>query len=230
MSGVVERAAEFFLAPAVAPAADTSRLPPAVRVVVLGSESDVVPLAAAVALSLRAGAAPVAVGARPPAAAASFRPGARVPAAVVAYWPGEAVKPSAATRAAALVARRLTAHDMPALARGRLAWLALPEEPAAAATAVRSASALVDGSLVTALAGARPPELECLVEEHDLVIVATVPETTLARAAVARLTDRGVPASAWPPLRRGVTRTLALAGLAAPRIAVGGSPAQPPAR
>jgi hypothetical protein len=95
---------------------------------------------------------------------------------------------------------------------------------------VRRASALVDGPLVTALGGARPAELESLVAQHDLAIVAAAPETALARAAVARLTDRGVPASAWPPIRRGVTRTLALAGLAAPRIAPGRSPAQPPAR
>lgn len=208
MSGILERAAEFFLAPAAAPAADTATLPPAVRAVVLGSGSDAGPLAAAAALS--------------------FRAGARAPAAVVATWPGEAMRPSAATRAAALLARRLTTHDRPAVARGRLAWLALPEEPAAAAAAVRRASALVDGPLVTALGGARPPELESLVAEHDLAIVAAAPDTALARAAVARLTSSGVPASACPPIRRGVARTLALAGLAAPRIAAGGSPAQPP--
>lgn len=218
MTGIVERAAEFFLAPA-ASATDTATLPLAVRAVVLGSQSDVIPLAAAAALSFRVDAASFGAGAAAPATAASFGAGVRAPAAVVACWPGEVMKPSAATRAAAELARRLAAHDMPAVARGRLVWLALPDEPAAAATMVRRASALADGPLVTALGGARPPELDSLVAEHDLAIVAAAPETALARTAVARLADRGVPASARPAIRRGVTRTLALAGLAAPRLA-----------
>jgi hypothetical protein len=115
------------------------------------------------------------------------------------------------------LANRLTGHGMPAVPRGRLAWLTLPDNSAEAAAAVRRASAFVDGPLVTALGGARPPELEGLVGEHDLAIVAADPETPLARAAVARLAARGVTATASPPLRRGVRRALAVAGLAAPR-------------
>lgn len=199
MSGALERAASFFLAPAAA-AGEAVAVPPAVRAVVLGRAADAVPLAAAVALS--------------------FRAGERAPAAAVATWGDDDARPSAATRAAAQMARRLTAHKLPAVARGRLAWLGLPEEPAEAAAAVRHASTFVDGPLITALGGARPPELESLVAEHDLAIVAADPETALARAALERLEERGVVASACPPIRHGITRALALAGLAAPRSTI----------
>jgi hypothetical protein len=210
MSGALERAAAFFLAPAAASPGGTVALPPAVRAVVLGSAADAVPLAAALALS--------------------FRARERAPAAAVSSWGHDAPRPSAASRAAAQLARRLTAHELRAVARGRLAWLALPEEPAAAAAGVRRASALVDGPLVTALGGRRPAELESLVAEHDLAIVAAGAETALARAALARLTERGIAAAACPPIRHGVSRALALAGLAAPRLAVGVSPAPRDAR
>jgi hypothetical protein len=198
MSGVLERVAEFFLAPP-----ERSReavvLPPAVRAVVLGAPSDAPPLAAALALSLRAGCG--------------------APAAVVATWGGRGeMRPTGASRAAARLAARLTAHELPSTARGRLAWLELPAEPASATHAVRRASALVDGPLVTALAGGRPAELDGLVAEHDLAVVAADPETALARAAVAGLAEQGIAASARAPLRRGVQRTLALAGLAAARL------------
>jgi hypothetical protein len=208
MRGVLERAAEFFLAPPERPE-KPAPLPPAVRAVVLGSPADTAPLAAALALSLRAT--------------------DHAPVAVVASWGiGREMRPTAATRAAARLASRLTAHDLPATPRGRLAWLPLPPDPAAAATAIRRASALVEGPLVTALAGARPPELEALVAEHDLAVVAARPDTTLARAALARLTERGIPASACPPPRRGLPRALALAGLAGPRLSIPGGHAGPP--
>jgi hypothetical protein len=210
MSGALERAAAFFLDPAGAPPGSAIALPSAVRAVVLGSAGDIGPLAAAVALS--------------------FRAGERAPAAVVATWGHDAMRPSAATRAAGQVARRLSAHELPAVSRGRLVWLTLPDEPAAAADAVRRASAVVDGPLVTALGGARPPELESLVAEHDLAIVIANPESSLARAALARLSARGIAASACAPVHHGVSRALALAGLAAPRPAVGVSAAhRPPA-
>jgi hypothetical protein len=185
MSGALERAAEFFLAPPDR-RHEPVALPPAARAVVLGSAADTPGLAAAVALSLRST--------------------DRAPAAVVA------------TRATARLAARLTAHDLTTTPRGRLAWLALPPEPAAAAEALRRASALVECPLVTALGGARPPELEALVAEHDLALVAAHPDTSLARAVVARLADRGIAACACTPPRRGLLRTLALAGLTAPRL------------
>lgn len=192
MSGRLVRAAAFFVAPAAAaPAAEAAVVPPTVRAVVLGAAGDVVPLAAAVALALR-------------------------PAGLVAHWQSDRA-PSAgmATRAAARLAARLAARDLPAVARGRLAWLALPGGATEAAAAVRRASALVDGPLVTALAGARPQPLEDLVAEHDLAVVAADPESALARAALACLAARGIDARACRPLRRGLPRTIALAGLAA---------------
>lgn len=204
MSGALERAAEFFLAPAAAPSAEPVALPPAVRAIVLGSPPDAAPLAAALALA--------------------FRAAERAPAAAVASWGGVELRPTAAARAAARLAERLSTDGPAAVPRGRLAWLALPADAAEAAAAVRRASALVDGPLVTALAGTRPAELEELVAEHDLAVVAADPETALARAALARLSARGVAASACPPLRRGAARALALAGLAAPRLDIGVSP------
>ncbi|HEX5619423.1 MAG TPA: hypothetical protein VFX51_13445, partial [Solirubrobacteraceae bacterium] len=122
------------------------------------------------------------------------------------------------TRAATRLSARVGAGDSPARARGRLAWLSLPEDPIAAASAVRRASALVAGPFVTALAGARPLELEDLIAEHDVAVVVADPESPLARAALAALTARGVPAVVVAPLRRGLARTLALAGIVAPRL------------
>jgi hypothetical protein len=138
----------------------------------------------------------------------------------VAVWgaAAERERRAAAGRGAGRLAARLSARELPAGTRGRLAWLTLPAAPAAAATAVRRASAIVEGPLVTALAGARPAALDELVAEHDLAIVAAGPESPLARAALARLAEAGVAASAHAPLARGPRRTLALAGLAAPRL------------
>jgi hypothetical protein len=195
---MLDRATEFFLAPPEE-SDEPIALPPAVRAVVLGSAVDTPALAAAVALSLRAG--------------------HRAPAAAVACWgPGREMRPTAATRPAARLAASLTMDELPATPRGRLAWLALPLGPAEAAEAVRHASTLVDGPLVTALGGARPPELEALIAEHDLAVVAARPDSALARVALERLAVRGITASACTPPRRGVTRALALAGLATARL------------
>ena len=169
----------------------------------LGAPADAGPLAAALALSLRAA--------------------IRAPAAVVAVWgTGDENARHAASRAAARLAARLCAHDLPATARGRLARLSLAADPAAAAAAVRCASAIVDGPLVTALTGARPPELDDLVAEHDLAVVAADPGSPLARAALASLAAHGIAATACAPLGRGVPRKLAIAGLAAPRLDIAG--------
>jgi hypothetical protein len=209
VTGVFERAAGFFLTPATHRAAtaraETAGVPPAARAVVLGAAADAVPLAAALALSPRLdGGGP----------------------ALVATWPPDAAAgPAGATRAAARLATRLSARDLPAAARGRLAWLALPGEPAAATAAVRRASAVVEGPLVAALCGPRPPELDGLVAEHDLAVVAAAPDTPLARAAVAQLTAAGVVACACAPLSRGLPRALAMAGVAGPRLAALRAPA-----
>lgn len=193
MAGALDRVAAFLVEPAATLAG--AALPEACRAAVLGRPRDVAPLAAAVALTLRA---------------ADGRP-----AAFVAVW-GAAV-PAAAPSVRA--AKRLAAAAGDGVAaRGRLAWFALPTEPARAVDALVEAAALVDAPLVTALGGARPPALEALVAGHDLVVVAAAPDTQLAEAAIARLAERGVPAVACRPLARGAVRGLATAGLAAPRL------------
>jgi hypothetical protein len=193
----LERAASWFITPAAQPARPAAApFPPAARIVVLGTAPDVAPSAAAIALALRA------------------------PTGLVTLWHEDRpIVRGVATRAAARLAARLAARDLPAVPRGHVAWMVLPEEARDAALAVRQASALVEGALVTALAGARPPELEALVAEHDLAVVAADPDTPLARAARAGLAARGIEVIACAPPRRGLPRRLALAGLAAPRLA-----------
>jgi hypothetical protein len=203
VTGLLERAAELFLVPASDKASPTGVIvPAAARAVVVGTPQDAPPLAAALALTLRAA--------------------DHAPAALVAVWrpaeDGERVMRGAATPGAARLATRLGRRDLAAAARGRLAWLSLPVEPATAETAVRRAAATVDGPVVTALSGPRPPELEPLIDEHDLVVIAADPATTLADAALAALAERCVSAIACRPLARGLPRALALAGLAAPRL------------
>jgi hypothetical protein len=217
---VLQRAVDFFLAPATARPTGTAIVPTAARAVVLGSPADAVPLAAAAALSLRAAAG------APTAVVAAWSPDASRAVSPAAAAHG-AARPShgLAARGAARLAARLSAHSLEAVARGRLVWLTLPAEPPAAATAVRRASAIVEGPLVTAVTGPRPAVLDDLLAEHDVVVVAGDPATALARAALARLTDRGIAARACRPLGRGLPRALALAGLAAPRLDAGATAA-----
>jgi hypothetical protein len=204
MTDLLDRAAGYFLAPAGSkPAAAVAGLPATTRAVVIGSLQDAPPLAAALALTLRAA--------------------VRARAALVAVWRAEGCgdgprAAGAATPAASRLAARLTRRGLPAVARGRLAWLDLPTDPAATASGLRRAEAAFDGPLVTALAGPRPDPLEDLIEEHDLALVAAVPDTPLARAALAGLGDRCVSALACRPLSRGLPRALAVAGLVAPRL------------
>jgi hypothetical protein len=112
----------------------------------------------------------------------------------------------------------VSARELRAVARGRLVWLRLPADPVAAEVALRRAAAAVDAPLVTALGGGRPSSLDLLVAEHDLVVVAADPVTPLARAALDRLSHRCVAAIACRPLPRGPARSMALAGLKAPRL------------
>jgi len=203
MTGLLDRAAELFLMPAASTTAPaTATVPAAARVAVLGTPQDAPPLAAAVALTLRAA--------------------DRAPAALVAVWrPGSGGEPAvrrAATPSASRLATRLRRRQLPAVARGRLAWIDLSADPASAETTLRRAAATVDGPVVTALAGPRPPRLEPLIDEHDLVVIAADPATTLARAALITFADRCVSALATRPLPRGLPRALALAGLATPRL------------
>jgi hypothetical protein len=196
MTGLLQRAAGIFVVrDEVAPA--VAAVPAAARAVVLGTRDDAGPLAAALALTLRAA--------------------DRAPAAAVAIW-AAAGQRGPATPAASRLAGRLARRDLDAVARGRLAWVRLPTDPDAAVTALRHTAAAVDGPLVTALAGPRPARLEHIVAEHDLVLIAADPTSPLARAAVAARSDECVSVLACRPLRGGIARRLALAGLAAPHL------------
>jgi hypothetical protein len=209
VTGALDRFGAFLVEPS-ARAAGTASLPTACRAAVLGAVADVPPLAAALALTLRAAdrrpAALVALwGAPPPGSAPAVRAAAKLAAAVKPFAAADGSEPT----------------DR-AIARGRLAWLGLPAKPVLAVDALVGAAAVVDAPLVTALAGVRPPALDALVAGHDLVVAAAVPGSPLAETAIERLSERGVPAVACPPLSRGVVRGLALAGWVAPRVDLAG--------
>ena len=229
MIAALERIAAFLVEPA-APPKPTAALPTACRAAVLGSVTDTPPLAAALALILRAAdrhpAALVALWAAPlPQGAHAHRAATRLAATIAPPIPSAGRTPDPAAAVAPPIPPAARAPDSAAggwspaaVARGRLAWLALPTEPVAAVDAVVAAAGVADAPLVTALAGARPPELDDLVAGHDLVVVAAAPGSLLARTAVDRLGRRGVRATACRPLGRGVVRALAMAGLAAARL------------
>jgi len=231
MSGLLERAARFLLAPApptdpfepppAAPAdhdgsasgahdpssarsgtpraAIAAALPAAPRVAVLGAVQDTRPLAASLALVLRAT--------------------DRAPSGLVAVWGGGApLVRGVATRATARLVARLSVRDLEAVARGRLAWLELPPDPAGASATLHAAAAVVDGPVITALAGPRPPALEPLIDDHDLAVVAADPGSALASAALGTLAGRRAPAVACRPVPRGLASALAMAGLLSPRL------------
>jgi hypothetical protein len=232
----LERLARFLVEPAARPKS-TAPLPSACRAAVLGGATDAPPLAAALALTLRS------ADRRPAALVALW--GAPVPptgpAVRAAKALATAVSPptTAAGLTGSLLAGAAAAHTEDpvaagssrsagagAIARGRLVWLTLPPDPVAAVDAVVAAAGLVDGPFVTALAGARPSALDDLVAGHDLVVVAAAPGSLLARTAIERLARRGVIATACPPLGRGVVRSLATAGLIAPRLGLDGEEAR----
>jgi hypothetical protein len=192
MTDVVARAADLFASPRARrrAAAESSFAPQAL---VLGGPP-VTALGAALAGELRA-----------------LR---RSPAALLMVWaPGAAgPAPLAATPAARSLAARLARRQLPAVARGRLAWLPLDDEPGEALAAAVRAAAAVDVPVVVALAGARPRQAESVLGEFDLIVVAEPEEDAGAAAlAVADLDAAGVGAVRCAP-PRGAARLLALAG------------------
>ena len=115
----------------------------------LGRADDAVPVAAALAGGLREQ--------------------ERAAGALLATWPS-AAPPRAAlgTPAASRLAARLQARGLEAVARGRLAWLALgPDQLALAARAV----AAVDVPAVIAVTGPRTAASDDLLAEQDLVVL-----------------------------------------------------------
>jgi hypothetical protein len=144
MSGLLEPASGL-RAPVAA--LDPPRFAP--RAVVLGRAGDAVPVAAAVAGGLREQ--------------------HRAAGALLAVWPTPA-PPRAAlgTPAAARLAARLQARGLKAVARGRLAWLALgPDDLALAARA----AAAVDVPVVTAITGPRTAATDDRLDDVDLIAV-----------------------------------------------------------
>jgi hypothetical protein len=170
-------------------AAATDRAPaPLSCAAVLGRPGEAEPVAAAVALALRAPAATVIVFGEPEPV------------------PVDAV----GTRAARRLVARLAAHGFDAAPRGRLAWTHAPPD-AAARAAVAGAPAVL--AITAALTGT----LEGAIARQDLaIVVAPDHDGPLARLAVASLEQLGLPVLTTPPLHRGLARRLARAGICTP--------------
>lgn len=196
MTGLLARAASVFVEPAAAvpTAADAAARRPPARALVFGRPADAVPVAAALAGELRAR--------------------ERAAAALLVTWPGEPPRPALGARAAQRLAARLDARGLEAVARGRLAWLALAGPAAGAAAAAVRAEAATDAPAVVAVTGPRCAATDALLDERDLVVVAVARDTdpALAELAVAGLSGSSAPVVASPPLDGAAIRLLALAG------------------
>jgi hypothetical protein len=174
---------------------------------VLGAPGVVVPVAAACAGELRARARATAALLciwRP--VAPTVEPAAPVPAA---QSPAGATTPGARRLAA-----RLGAHGLPATACGRLAWLALDDEPAAAAGQTERCLIAAGVPVVLAVAGARPPAFERLLADLDLAIAVLPADIDPALRELAVATLRARERAVLPPLAPGPPRWAAMAGLA----------------
>jgi len=210
VTGILQRVGAYFFEAAEAPSRAPQPPPaeddlPAVEAAVLGPPAAVVPVAAACAGELRAR--------------------ARAAAALVCIWkpPAPELEPSepatrtpagAATPAARRLAARLAGRDLAATACGRLGWLSLDSDAAAAATEFRRCRTAASGPLVIAVAGPRPQPLESLLGEVDLC-VAVLPsdiDPALRDLAVAGFPSRANAVVA--PLPPGPPRWAAMAGLA----------------
>jgi hypothetical protein len=211
VSGLLGRVGAFFFEAAESPPRPSPpplpRTTP-VRAAVLGAPVAVVPVAAACAGELRARskAAAALICIWRPAQALAHEPEPEAPAA---QSPAGATTPGARR-----LASRLGAHDLPATACGRLAWLALDPEPTEAAGQFRRCMTMAGAPLVLAVAGPRPEPFEPLLADLDLC-VAVLPadiDPGLRELAIARLPahDHAI----VPPLPAGPPRWAAMAGLA----------------
>jgi len=195
MSGLLERAASAFGPPAVA--VDPPRFAP--RALVLGRPDDAVPVAAALAGGLREQ--------------------HRAAGALLVVWPS-AASPRAAlgTPAASRLAARLQARGLAAVARGRLAWLALgPDDLALAARAVA-----VDVPATIAITGPRTTATDDLLDDLDLivVVVAADAEPGLEALTLSGLQHRAAPVVVQRPLHSLGARPAAMAGWGRLRVEV----------
>jgi hypothetical protein len=189
VSGVVERSAPAPLAsqqPAVVP----PRFAP--RALVLGSPRDAVPVAAGLAGGLREQ--------------------DRAAGAVLIAWPApDAPRAALGTPGASRLVANLQARGVPAVARGRLAWVALGPDQLALARRVLGA---VDVPVVVAVTGARTAAADELLAEQDQIVLVASPDADPRLAELARegLAESGVPVTVRGPLLNPGARTTALAG------------------
>ena len=211
MSGLLERAAALFVAPAgdrPARLRATAAPPPqAPSAVVLGSPGDAIPVARLLSteLRLRAGASCV----------------------LLAEWRGGELPLEPAGVASASVRKlavRLSSRGIETSARGRTVHLPLPSEPVIAAATLHRAMVAAGVPTVCALAGPRPAALDPLLDEQDLVVVAPPAESTdaLAELALAGLATVRAPVVVSRPVPRGAARFLAASSVATSR-ALGGA-------
>ncbi len=190
MSGLLERAASVFVEPSARPEARVEAVHAASRAAVLGAAHDAVPVAAALAGGLRER--------------------ERAAGAVLIAWPAtEAPRPALGTPAAARLVAGLQARGLAAVARGRLAWVAVADLGLA-----RRALSAVDVPVVLAVTGPRSAASDALLAEQDHIVLVAPPEedpqlTELARAGLA---ECGIPVTIRGPLTAPGARTTALAG------------------
>ena len=135
-------------------------------------------------------------------------------AAVLVTWPGEPPRPALAARPAQRLAARLDARGLEAVARGRLAWLALSGPSVGAAAAAVRAEAATEVPAVVAVTGPRCGALDALLDERDLIVVVLPRDAdpALAELALAGLAARRATVVVCPPLESAPLRLLALAG------------------
>ena len=140
----------------------------------------------------------------------------RSPVALVCVWAPVSQRPPwrvTALPAAARLAGALTARGHDARGSGRLVFVRLPDDCAAAASEVRRVGAAAGTApTVLALGGPRAAAFDALLGEQDIVVVAVAAgaDPALARLAVATL-ERGLVCE-LPPARP--ARSLAAAGVA----------------
>lgn len=191
MSALLERAAS-------GAGADPLHFAP--RALVFGRPGEAVPVAAALAGGLREQ--------------------ERAAGALLVAWPFTA-PPRAAlgTPAASRLAGRLQARSLDAVARGRLAWLALRSDELALAW---RAAAAVDVPVVIAVTGPRTAATDALLPEQDLVVLVLGPgaEAGLEALALAGLADCAAPVVVLRPLDSPGARPAAMAGWGRLRVEV----------
>jgi hypothetical protein len=190
------------------PASDTSSAAWAPSIGVLAQPRDLPTAAAAAGLALAHAGSAAVVCLRAPAAASPDAPAPVVPG------------PRAPARAvAARLAASLRARGLAAEARGRLALVALPHDPAECANAAaRALAAAGPAPTVLAVAG-RDEDVDVLLAARDAVLVALPPSTdpTLASLALASAQELARSAAAVHLALDPIARALALAGVHAPR-------------